>query len=304
MSTDSAVACRAPAARRRGNFCRITIVSSALRYQRPGALVDSLLKEIGLSGGDVEQAARGCAQPADVEGPPRTSRRADRVTQRMVKVYSSSVIEAPADRVWAVIRDFNGLPKWHPAHPRQPDRERRAGRPRRLHPQLQPEGGGGSIREQLLTLSDFDFTCTYSILGSPMGVQNYIATLKLTPITGRRPQLHRMVVGIRTARRSARKQLAELVGNGVFQGGFDALKRQVTRRVEPSPWGRSRSARARSSTRPIRRGLERSCATSTAMHRWHPIVAESAIEDGRAADESAACAASGSGRAAGCASSC
>ena len=42
---------------------------------------------------------------------------------------------------------------------------------------------GGNIREQLLTLSDYDYSCTYSILESPMGVRNYIATLKLTPVT-------------------------------------------------------------------------------------------------------------------------
>ena len=33
----------------------------------------------------------------------------------MVKVYTSSVINAPSDRLWATIRDFNALPKWHPA---------------------------------------------------------------------------------------------------------------------------------------------------------------------------------------------
>ena len=33
----------------------------------------------------------------------------------MIKVYTSSVIDASADAVWAHIRDFNGLPKWHPA---------------------------------------------------------------------------------------------------------------------------------------------------------------------------------------------
>ena len=32
----------------------------------------------------------------------------------MIKVYTSSVIEAPADAVWAQVRDFNGLPKWTP----------------------------------------------------------------------------------------------------------------------------------------------------------------------------------------------
>ena len=32
----------------------------------------------------------------------------------MIKVYASSVIDAPADSVWARIRDFNGLPAWTP----------------------------------------------------------------------------------------------------------------------------------------------------------------------------------------------
>ena len=33
----------------------------------------------------------------------------------MVQVYASSVIDASADSVWSRIRDFNGLPQWHPA---------------------------------------------------------------------------------------------------------------------------------------------------------------------------------------------
>ena len=32
----------------------------------------------------------------------------------MIKVYTSSVIDAPADAVWARVRDFNGLPQWTP----------------------------------------------------------------------------------------------------------------------------------------------------------------------------------------------
>ena len=33
----------------------------------------------------------------------------------MAKVYRSAVIDAPAEVVWAYVRDFNALPKWHPA---------------------------------------------------------------------------------------------------------------------------------------------------------------------------------------------
>ena len=39
------------------------------------------------------------------------------------------------------------------------------------------------IRERLLALSDYDYSCIYEILESPMGVENYVATLKLTPVT-------------------------------------------------------------------------------------------------------------------------
>ena len=33
----------------------------------------------------------------------------------MADVYVSSVIDAPADVVWARMRDFNALPSWHQA---------------------------------------------------------------------------------------------------------------------------------------------------------------------------------------------
>ena len=81
-----------------------------------------------------------------------------------------------------LIRDFNGLPKWHPAIAESriegnwPSDRVGCIRNFRLT-------DGGVIREQLLTLSDYEYQCTYSILESPMGVQNYIATLKLTPVT-------------------------------------------------------------------------------------------------------------------------
>ena len=32
----------------------------------------------------------------------------------MIRVYVSSVIDAGADSVWARVRDFDGLPRWHP----------------------------------------------------------------------------------------------------------------------------------------------------------------------------------------------
>ena len=143
----------------------------------------------------------------------------------MVKVYSSSVIEAPADRVWAVIRDFNGLPKWHPlirdSRIENDAPADRVGCIRNFNLK-----DGGNIREQLLTLSDFDLTCTYSILESPMGVQNYIATVKLIPITDGDRTFAEWTAEF-DCEPGREQELADEIGNGVFQAAFDTLKRQL-----------------------------------------------------------------------------
>jgi len=140
----------------------------------------------------------------------------------VIKVYTSSVIDASADAVWAHIRDFNGLPKWHPAIAASRIEGNwpsdRIGCIRNF--QLRD---GGTIREQLLTLSDYDYQCTYSILESPMGVDNYIATLKLTPVTDGNRAFAEWSAEFDTPPGQERR-LADSIGQGVFQAGFDALK--------------------------------------------------------------------------------
>ncbi|NRF68800.1 SRPBCC family protein [Aquincola sp. S2] len=142
----------------------------------------------------------------------------------MIRVYVSSVIEASGDSVWSRIRDFNALPQWHPgiADSRIENGEPsdRIGCIRHFHTR-----DGGLIRERLLALSDYDYSCTYEILESPMGVADYTATLKLTPVTdGNRCFAEWSAeFDCDPSRESA---LAELIGQGVFQAGFDALKKQ------------------------------------------------------------------------------
>jgi hypothetical protein len=146
----------------------------------------------------------------------------------MPRVYVSSVIDASADRVWSIVRDFNGLPRWMPV---VADSRIEGGQPSDKVGCIRNFNlkNGGNIREQLLSLSDYDYTCSYSILESPMGVENYTAILKLMPITD----------GDRTFAEwtaefdcdPAREQeLVDQIGEGVFQAGFDSLKRQAGRR--------------------------------------------------------------------------
>ena len=146
----------------------------------------------------------------------------------MIKVYASSVIDAPADAVWAQIRDFNALPQWHPliadSRIEGAAASDRIGCIRNFRTK-----DGGTIREQLLTLSDFDYECTYSILDSPMGVDNYVATLKLTPITDGNRTFAEWSAEF-DCPEARERELAQSIGEGVFQGGFNALKQRFAGR--------------------------------------------------------------------------
>ncbi len=146
----------------------------------------------------------------------------------MLRVYISSVIDASADSVWSRIRDFNGLPSWHPliADSRIENSEAsdRIGCIRHFHTQ-----DGGMIRERLLALSDYEYSQTYEILESPMGVSNYVATLKLTPVTDGARTFAEWTAEFECAE-GREHELTETIGQGVFQAGFDALKRQGARR--------------------------------------------------------------------------
>jgi len=141
----------------------------------------------------------------------------------MPNVFTSSVVDAPVDDVWGKIRDFNDLNGWHPAVKESSIEGGLAsdqiGCIRNFNLQ-----DGSNIREQLLALSDVDHACTYSILESGMGVENYVATLRLLPVTDGNRTYAKWTASFDCAA-DAEKDLMELIGNDVFQGGFDALKR-------------------------------------------------------------------------------
>lgn len=140
----------------------------------------------------------------------------------MTRVYVSSVIPAPAATVWRRVRDFNALPQWTPFVAES-----------RIEQNLPSDKvgcirnftlkDGGRIREQLLALSDYDMSCTYAILESPMGVENYVAKLTLTPVTDGNVTFAQWQADFDCA--PGREQaLTEQIGGGVFQAAFAALK--------------------------------------------------------------------------------
>lgn len=145
----------------------------------------------------------------------------------MAKVYVSCNITAPATTVWSVIRDFNALPLWTPfvvdSRIEMGMRSDQVGCIRNFMLK-----DGGHIREKLLSLSDYDLSCTYSILESPMGVSNYVATLSLIPVTDTNQTFAQWQANFDC---DAEKEsvLIQQIGDGVFRTAFKALQHRFVR---------------------------------------------------------------------------
>lgn len=143
----------------------------------------------------------------------------------MPRVYVSSVIDAPAARVWERVRDFNGLPRWVPAvrdsRIENGEPSDRIGCVRDFHLQ-----NGDRLREKLLGLSDYDLFCTYSILETPMPLTDYVATLRLTPVTDGDRTFAEWTAEFDCAEAEA-EGLVTGIGRDVFQAAFSSLKRQM-----------------------------------------------------------------------------
>ncbi|OLT45226.1 polyketide cyclase [Saccharomonospora sp. CUA-673] len=100
----------------------------------------------------------------------------------MPRPYASGIVPGDVDEVWRRVRDFNGLPTWHPGiaaseiEPGHGAFEIGAVRTLTL-------ADGGVVREQLLAFDDPGRSYTYNILDSPFPVRRYISTIRVAPIT-------------------------------------------------------------------------------------------------------------------------
>lgn len=140
----------------------------------------------------------------------------------MTKVFVSAVIQASLDRVWEKVRDFNSLPQWHPGFSRSHIEEGRPADQVGCVRNFDIAGGGGTIRERLLALSDTEHSFTYTIIDSPLAVEDYVATLTLYPVTATDTTLGVWTASFKVAGGSE-AELLERVGERTFGGAFRAL---------------------------------------------------------------------------------
>jgi hypothetical protein len=140
----------------------------------------------------------------------------------MVKVTKSTILEAPVETVWEVLRDFNGHDQWHPIVQDSVIEKGwpsdRVGCVRRFHLQ-----DGSELRELLLTLSDADMAFSYCLLDTPVPLLNYVAHVRLAPVTDGDMTFWHWESRFDTPE-GREAELKEMVAENVYQGGFDAIR--------------------------------------------------------------------------------
>jgi polyketide cyclase/dehydrase/lipid transport protein len=141
----------------------------------------------------------------------------------MPRPYASGVVPASADAVWTYIRDFDGLPTWHPAISASEltsgGTGAEVGAVRRL-----TLADGGTVVERMLVLDDADRRCTYEFLENPFGARRYVSTLRVAPVTASGEAFVEWWSEF-DSDAGDEERLAALFADGVYGSGIGALQK-------------------------------------------------------------------------------
>lgn len=145
----------------------------------------------------------------------------------MPEVYESGIIDASADRVWAVLRDFAGLRNIagdilacdiEDARPAD-----QVGVVRRLTVR-----GGAEVREQLVALSDHGRYFRYRMLPpEPFPMRDYLAKVSVTPITDGGKALVQWS-GTFSIPDGEPDDIRDVLA-GIYRSGIDGIRTHLTR---------------------------------------------------------------------------
>ena len=141
----------------------------------------------------------------------------------MPKAYTSTVVNAPADEVWAYLRDFNDLPKWTGGIVIESEIEDGLAGDQVGAVRSFKLGDGEHLRERLLSHSDVYRMYSYNFEKKPFDVDDYHATLRVTPVTDGDVSF----VEWSTTFNCDRDKIEEwetFFSQEVFQGALDAVK--------------------------------------------------------------------------------
>ncbi len=141
---------------------------------------------------------------------------------RVVRLSESTVIDAPIEAIWPLIRDFNSHATWHPAIAASRIEAGEAGDIVGAVRVFQL-GDGSRLREQLIALSDRERQLTYCLLEAPLPLMDYVATMRLRPVTEGGRTFLTWESRFRPPEDQA-ERLSRLVRDDIYRAGFRALQ--------------------------------------------------------------------------------
>jgi NADPH:quinone reductase len=142
-------------------------------------------------------------------------------------VSSSTVIEAPVEAVWALLKNFGNVSRWHPDVPESRIENGGTGQKPGDIRSIKLRNGT-PIREKLLAISDELKSYTYSVIEAPLPIRNHSSTVSLSATPNNRTAITwtaEFIVddGVDAA------VIATGVKAGVIELGFEGLKATVAR---------------------------------------------------------------------------
>jgi mxaD protein len=94
---------------------------------------------------------------------------------KQLKVVETTTIKAPADKVWATVKDFDSLNKWHPAVAKDEIVKGTNNKPGAVRALSIKDGP--VIKERLLSFSDTTHSFSYKFIDTPFPIKDYVSTL-------------------------------------------------------------------------------------------------------------------------------
>jgi hypothetical protein len=141
--------------------------------------------------------------------------------EQLVKVESAGVINAPVEKLWGLVSDFNSVAQWHPEVTEsrlESGSGREAGSVRTVRLR-----NGMSIRERLVAISAEEHSYKYSVVESPLPMREHESMVRLVPISDSQTKVtwtaqFQVIDGDANG-------FAEAVKSGVLDAGIDGLRR-------------------------------------------------------------------------------
>ena len=141
-----------------------------------------------------------------------------------MKVMRSVIIEAPLERVWQLVRNFDAVVKWNPG---VTGARMESGSPTTIGSVRRLDIVDGTVfRETLLAHSDLEHFYSYDIIDGPLPCSNYLSTHRFLPITD-----GNLTLGIWSGEfacdRADEKSLEEIVGDRIYRDGMLGLNQHL-----------------------------------------------------------------------------